>query len=302
MADCSTRDFVTLDVFTDRPFAGNPLALLPDACGLGTAQMQAITREFNLSETIFVLPPADPAHRARVRIFYPGGEMPFAGHPTLGCAIWLATQDAGEGDFDRVLVLEEEAGLVPVHVTRKDGALRAEFQASVLPEIQPQAASHGACAEALGISPQDLRAESMAVISGGPSFAFIGVTDTEALGRARPMQPAFDTVQTALSAGGVYVYAQTGAQSWQARMFDPGGGIPEDPATGSATALFAAQLLAMGALAEGETRLSLRQGVEMGRPSELGLRIICKDGALSAVHVSGSAVEISQGRIRVPAL
>ncbi|WP_406735653.1 PhzF family phenazine biosynthesis protein [Thioclava sp. GXIMD4215] len=308
MAGSSTRAFVTLDVFTTTPFAGNPLALLPDATGLSDAQMQTIAREFNLSETIFVFPPADPAHRARVRIFYPQGEMSFAGHPTIGCAIFLALEDLAPdtdgADFDRVLVLEEEAGLVPVRVWREAGEIRAEFQAPVLPECLPddlpQSAAPDRCAAALGLGPADLDDAPLAVIAGGPRFAFIGLRDTEALARAWPVQPAFDLLQTELAAAGVYLYAPTGAYRWQGRMFDPMGGIPEDPATGSATALFAAQLLARGALRDGETCFALQQGVEMGRISDLGLRVICRGGRLASVHVSGAAVEISRGRLRPP--
>jgi trans-2,3-dihydro-3-hydroxyanthranilate isomerase len=125
--------FHTCDVFTDRAFQGNPLAIVLGADDLTPAQMQTIAREFNLSETIFVQQPRDPAHTARVRIFFPTAEIPFAGHPTIGCAIHLATAMAGSGDFDRDLVLEEEAGLVPVRVWRRGGMVRAEFRAPVVP-------------------------------------------------------------------------------------------------------------------------------------------------------------------------
>ncbi|WP_336512100.1 PhzF family phenazine biosynthesis isomerase [Pseudaestuariivita rosea] len=129
-------EFVTYDVFTDTRFAGNPLAIVLGADDLTCAQMQTIAREFNLSETIFVQTPTDPSHRAQVRIFFPTAEIPFAGHPTIGCAIYLATLDHPTGDFDVPLVLEEQAGLVPVQVTRKAGQVRAEFLAPVLP-FQP---------------------------------------------------------------------------------------------------------------------------------------------------------------------
>ncbi|TAG15225.1 MAG: PhzF family phenazine biosynthesis protein, partial [Rhodobacterales bacterium] len=125
--------FHTCDVFTDRAFQGNPLAIVLGADGLTTAQMQTIAREFNLSETIFVQAPANPAHTARVRIFFPTAEIPFAGHPTIGCAIHLAEAMAPPGDYAMSLVLEEEAGLVPVQVWRKAGRTRAEFVAPVVP-------------------------------------------------------------------------------------------------------------------------------------------------------------------------
>ena len=139
LSDPDALDFATLDVFTDRPFAGNPLAVVMGADGLSTVQMQTIAREFNLSETIFVMAPREAGHRARVRIFFPTSEISFAGHPTIGCAIALASLDAGDGDFATSLVLEEEAGLVPVTVTRRGDSVRAEFRAPVRRMPRPKA-------------------------------------------------------------------------------------------------------------------------------------------------------------------
>ena len=280
-------EYHVYDVFTDRPFAGNPLAVVMGADALSTRQMQTIARQFNLSETIFVMAPRHPAHRARVRIFLPLAEIPFAGHPTIGCALHLS---AGDGD----LVLEEEAG--PVPVTIRDGL--AEFAAPVLPQLGDAVATDLAAAGlGLGADQVGFGTHRPVVAHAGPAFIFVPLRDAQALSDARPAGAAFEALTARV--GKVYAYAPDGA-GFRARMFAPGSGVPEDPATGSATATLAAPLLAAGVLPEGESRLSLRQGVEMGRPSQLGLRITIRGGALAQVCVSGRAVPVAQGRIRIP--
>ena len=280
-------EYHVYDVFTDRPFAGNPLAVVMGADALSTRQMQTIARQFNLSETIFVMASRDRAHRARVRIFLPLAEIPFAGHPTIGCALHLS---AGDGD----LVLEEEAG--PVPVTIRDGL--AEFATPVLPQLgDAVAADLAAAGLGLGADQVGFDTHRPVVAHAGPAFIFVPLRDAQALSDARPAGAAFEALTAKV--GKVYAYAPDGA-GFRARMFAPGSGVPEDPATGSATATLAAPLLAAGVLPEGETRLSLRQGVEMGRPSQLGLRIAVKGGALAQVCVSGRAVPVAQGRIRIP--
>lgn len=280
-------EYHVYDVFTDRPFAGNPLAVVMGADALSTRQMQTIARQFNLSETIFVMAPRHPAHRARVRIFLPLAEIPFAGHPTIGCALHLS---AGDGD----LVLEEEAG--PVPVTIRNGL--AEFAAPVLPQLgDAVAADLAAAGLGLGADQVGFDTHRPVVAHAGPAFIFLPLRDAQALADARPAGAAFEALTARV--GKVYAYAPDGA-GFRARMFAPGSGVPEDPATGSATATLAAPLLAAGVLPEGENRLSLRQGVEMGRPSQLGLRITVRGGALAQVCVSGRAVPVAQGRIRIP--
>ena len=304
-------EFRTLDVFTTRPFTGNPLAVVLGADGLTTAQMQTIAREFNLSETIFVMAPRDPAHRARVRIFFPTAEIPFAGHPTIGCACLLAvmdagvgdavTGDAGAGDFERHLVLEEEAGLVPVTVWRRRGD-GAEFTAPVIPHATEGLVAGDLLAPALGLAAEEIgfAEHGPGVWQGGPRFLYVPVASRAALARARPIQPHWDAVMAAGGVDSAYLYTPGAGCDYQARMFSPTAGIPEDPATGSATAILAAQLLASGALGEGTTRLHLRQGVEMGRPSDLFLSVDAGGGILSAVRIRGAAVPLSEGRIAVP--
>jgi trans-2,3-dihydro-3-hydroxyanthranilate isomerase len=299
--------FHTCDVFTDRPFAGNPLAIVLGADDLTTAQMQTLAREFNLSETIFVQAPAHPAHTARVRIFFPTAEIPFAGHPTIGCAIHLAL--AGEsGDFDKRLVLEEEAGLVPVQVTRRRSLVRAEFVAPVVPHGVSDAPDRTAAldpahlAAALGLFPAEIGfgRHQPGLWQGGPRFLYAPVASLNALARARPIQPIWSEVMQAAGVDSIYLYTPGSECDYRARMFSPTAGIPEDPATGSASALLAAQLLASGALGEGETRLTLHQGVEMGRPSVIGLTASVATGRLVEVRIGGGAVPVSEGRIRVP--
>ena len=281
-------DFFVYDVFTDRAFSGNPLAVVMGADDLSGSQMQRIARQFNLSETIFVMQPADPAHRAQVRIFLPLAEIPFAGHPTVGCALHLS------GGQDGDLVLEEQAGLVPVQIT--DGL--AEFAAPVLPETGADVAVADVAA-ALGLSEAQIGfgAHKPMIGHAGPAFIFVPLRDLDALAQARPAGVAFDVLTHAIPK--VYAYTPEGS-GFRARMFAPANGIPEDPATGSASATLAAPLLAAGALPDGETRLTLRQGVEMGRPSRIGLRVTVQGGKLVAVHVSGRAIRVAEGRITIP--
>lgn len=296
--------FHTLDVFTTRPFAGNPLAVVLGADALSPAQMQVIAREFNLSETIFVQAPRDPAHRARVRIFFPTAEIPFAGHPTVGCAILLATQAAPAGDFTTRLVLEEEAGLVPVEVTRRGGVTEAEFTAPRLPVPHPGRAHADLVAAALDLAPGDILhgAHRPALWQGGPAFLYVPLRDRAALARARPIEPHWSALMAAGGVDSAYLYAPGEGCDFQARMFSPGAGIPEDPATGSATAILAAQLHAAGRVPPGTTRVTLRQGVEMGRRSDLVLTIDAEAAGPTAIRIRGAAVEIGAGRIRVPEL
>ena len=289
--------FHTLDVFTTTPFAGNPLAVVLDAKDLTTAQMQTIAREFNLSETIFVQPPANPAHTAKVRIFFPTAEIPFAGHPTIGCAILLA-ENAHEGDFETLITLEEEAGLVPVTVRRQGTDITAEFTAPVIPYPTAHQPDPILLTQALDLTPDDLGPHKPGVHEGGPRFLYAPVKTLHALAKARPIEPHWSALMAAAQVDSAYLY--TAAADYRARMFSPTAGIPEDPATGSATALLASQLLANNALKDGTTTLHLQQGVEMGRPSDLRLTIDVAHGQLQAVRIAGSAVRIGQGHLRLP--
>ncbi|MGJ8625667.1 MAG: PhzF family phenazine biosynthesis protein [Sulfitobacter sp.] len=280
-------DFEVWDVFTDMPFAGNPLAIVTGADGLSTEQMQVMAREFNLSETIFLMAPRDPNNTVRARIFFPAAEIPFAGHPTVGAALMLA------GKYDLAdVTLEEEAGLVPVTVS--NGI--AQFQAPVIPFPHSVTIETKLAAQALDIDVADIGAHSIGVHEGGPKFLYVPVKTRDTLRRARPIEPFWSELMTAAGVDSAYLYTP----EFSVRMFSPTAGIPEDPATGSASALLASQLLANGAINDGENRFALIQGEDMGRPSQISLTVTAQNGAIEAVHVAGRAVPISSGRIRVP--
>lgn len=297
-------EFHTLDVFTNKRFGGNPLAVVLGADSLLTVHMQTIAREFNLSETIFVQTPAAKANSAKVRIFTPANEMPFAGHPTLGCAVLLAEMDHKPGcSFETEIRLEEPAGLVPVKVTRIGNTPVGMFTAPVLPfaadGILPTPAE---AAAALGLDAGDIGFDDhrIGIFRGGPRFLYVPVVSLKALAAARPLEPKWGVMTDKAGADNAYLYTRGGeAQetSFRARMFAPAAGIPEDPATGSASAILSGQLLAAGELSEGTNRFTLEQGYEMGRPSDLELEADVTAGALAAVRVGGSAVRVSEGTI-----
>ncbi|MGH7210075.1 MAG: PhzF family phenazine biosynthesis protein, partial [Acetobacteraceae bacterium] len=264
-----TYPFVTRDVFTDRRFGGNPLAVFPDAAGLSDAAMQALAAEFNLSETTFVLPPEDPAHTARVRIFTPRWELPFAGHPNVGTGVVLAQQGRDRGG---VLRFEEIAGLVDIRVDRDaagtatGATIAAPLPLSLGPTLP--AATVAACA---GIAKDDVIETGHAPILASVGMPFvIAAVRPAALTRATPDPVGFrQAISNRPALDGrlsLHLYARDGAHL-RARMFSPLAGIAEDPATGSANAALAALLLSLGE--EASVTYDIFQGVEMGRPSLL---------------------------------
>jgi trans-2,3-dihydro-3-hydroxyanthranilate isomerase len=294
--------FYTLDVFTTRKFAGNPLAVVLDADHLSTAQMQSITREFNLSETTFVMKPDNPANTAKMRIFFPGGEMPFAGHPTLGTAILLA--ELLNKDEIR---FELKAGLTPVKITKSENRFSGIFTAPVVPfHVEIKLPNVEETARALNLDPADIGFDDhkIALLEGGPRFFYVPVRTRAALERSQVRQPYWEELLAPLggSTDAAYVYTRGGdnpGSNFRARMYAPGGGIPEDPATGSATALLAAQLLAAEHLTDGTHIWNLEQGYEMGRPSDLRLEAEVKSAKLVNVRVGGSAVRLMSGDIEI---
>jgi len=290
-------NYHVLDVFTKVPFTGNPLCVVLGADELTDSQMQTITREFSLSETIFVQTPDDPSHTAKVRIFCPACELPFAGHPTIGCAILLA-ELSHEGDFECEITLEEVAGLVPVTVQRTGDDISAEFIAPVLPKrAAGTPPSIGEAAEALGLLPKDIGFDQHKPMhwQGGPDFLYIPIASRAALRMAR-VGASWLSMTAKSKTQSVYLYCREG-EGYAARMFAPEHGMPEDPATGSASAILAAQLLASGALPEGITQVPLSQGEDMGRPSKIGLSANVHNGALQQVRIKGAAVRVHHGHI-----
>lgn len=292
------RRYVTLDVFTSRPFGGNPLAVVLDAAGLDDAAMQQITREFNLSETVFVLPPRDPSHRARIRIFTTAHELPFAGHPTVGAAVLMALEGkAAKGTF----LIEEQIGLVKCEVTSADGASRrgtATFTVPRRAELEPVEISRRDCADALNLDISDIGfdAHRPVVASAGVPFLFVPLANLTALARARPDEAAF--IRSLGSYGeALYLYTldEEGDADFRTRMFSPGLGTEEDSATGAAAAAFPAVLMDAEARLEGHHRVRIDQGFEMGRPSriDLGFRVV--GGQVVETTIGGSAVVIAEG-------
>lgn len=294
--------FHTLDVFTNRKFCGNPLAVVLGADGLADEQMQTIAREFNLSETIFVMAPDDPANTAKVRIFFPTAEIPFAGHPTVGCAILLATQKYKSGcSFQTEIRLEEVAGLVPVTVSRIGDVPHAMFTAPVIPfVVDVPHPSNAEIARALSLDEAEIGfgGHQPRLHQGGPRCLHVPVASRDALARSRPLEPYWSKLIAPLGTDMAYLYTPGGDNpktSYRARMYAPTSGTFEDPATGSATALFARQLVAAEALADGKHVWKLEQGYEMGRPSDLHLEADVAGGELKAVRVAGQAVQVMSG-------
>jgi trans-2,3-dihydro-3-hydroxyanthranilate isomerase len=290
------RRFVTLDVFTDRRFAGNPLAVVLESDGLDTATMQAVAREFNLSETVFVLPPEQPAHRARYRIFTPKEEVAFAGHPTIGTAVLLGMLDGGGEPRD--MVLEANIGLVPCRVA----AGQASFDLPVLPQEVGPPPPLADLAAALGLAAGDIGAGAYqpACFSSGIGFTFTPVKNLDAVRRAAPDLARFSSALSAPAHRAVFVYCAEAAEpghDFHARMFAPSYGIVEDPATGSAAAAFTAVLARFGGFGDGEHSVVIEQGYEMARPSVIKLGMTIQGGALTAGTIGGSAVMVSEGTI-----
>ncbi len=298
-----TGRFVTLDVFTTQRHAGNPLAVVLDSDGLETEAMQAIAREFNLSETVFVASPADPAHRAAIRIFTPGQELPFAGHPTVGTAVLLALRDHAEGRLATILTLEEKVGLVPCAVTVTGaGSGRATFTLPKLPERLEQAIAHADLASGLGLDEGEIgfdRHEASA-FSGGVAYTLVPLASREAVARTRPAGEAFERAFAAAPNPNVFVYCRETAETghhYHARMFWPGAGVVEDPATGSAVAAFAGAAMAFDRPGDGEHRFIIEQGYEMGRSSQIMLELSVAGGVLTSARIGGSAVMVSEGAL-----
>jgi len=287
------RRFATLDVFTDRRFAGNPLAVVHEVEGLEPDAMQAIAREFNHPETVFIFAPADSGHRARLRIFTPARELPFAGHPTVGTAVLLALSDgAAAGD---AFVLEEGIGAVRCTLEWRNGARGgARFAIPQLPAQAGPAAEQAKVAAALSLEPGDLDGAATRWSSGIP-FTFVPVSRLAAMARCRPDPGKFGAV---FPDGAAYAFCNETAEPghhFHARMFAPGLGVAEDPATGSAAAAFAGLLASR--LPDGSHAITIEQGYEMGRPSLIRLAAEVRAGGVLSAAIGGDAVVVTEGTI-----
>lgn len=300
--------YVLADVFTRRPFGGNPLAVFPDPDAVPPHLMPVIARELNLSETVFLLPPEDPRHAARMRIFTPEAELPFAGHPTVGTAcVWVADghgPPVSEGG-DATFVLAQVAGPVPVRVSSRGSGYSAQFDVprapvrghDPLPEVER-------IAESLSLGESDLTRGDWApqVFSCGVPFLIVPVRDLEALSRARLSFASWERWIAPTEGPHLYVIAPdaTDPSSLRARMFAPALGVPEDPATGAAASALAGYLAAREPRPDGTRRWRIEQGVEMGRPSIIELEGDARNGLVSAVRVGGGCVLIGEGRLDLP--
>lgn len=295
------RRYVVYDVFTGEPLAGNPLAVVLDSEGLDKAAMQRIAREFNLSESTFVLPPEDVRHRARVRIFTPDYEMPFAGHPTVGTAIALA--DLAGSKAPSILVLEENIGPVRCAVGHVGGTAFAEFGLAKLPEPLAFSVEPNVVGAALGLGPHELGFENHRVSywSAGVPYVTVPVSGLNAAAKARLDNAAwleFAPRDKGGEAASAYVYCRESVHhdsAFHARMFVPGNSIYEDPATGSAAAAFAGAVAKFDQPVDGLTRLWIEQGIEMGRPSRIRLEIDMAHGRVEAARIGGQAVKVAEG-------
>ena len=288
------------DVFTETRFGGNQLAVLPQAVGLSTQQMQQIAREFNFSETTFVFS-AKAGHTRHVRIFTPAREIPFAGHPNVGTAFVLASAgELGEIKSSLTVTFEEEAGLVSVTILESDG----KFESCEL--TAPQSLSFGKTlpvelvAAAISVDPKEVvtKTHGPQVVSVGLPFIFVELRDRSVLERARVNMSGFEalTAQDVMPDVYLYIRASNGFDI-RARMFAPLSGVPEDPATGSANCTLAGLLAHYNQDRNGSFSWRIAQGVEMGRPSTLIARAEKKDGVVQITRIGGATILVSEGTI-----
>lgn len=300
--------YVTVDVFTDRAFGGNQLAVFPDASGVPPELMHPIAREFNYSETTFVLPPSDRSHTRRVRIFTPGGEVPFAGHPTVGTAHVLASIGAIPltGEVTRI-VFEEQVGPVPVSIRAQGGRpVFCQLSVAKLPEIGPPPPPPEELAAVLSLEPRDILGGDFApqAVSCGLPFLIVPVRSLDAMRRARVRLEPWERALGQAWARDLYVIAFGGERRGtdvRARMFGPGVEVPEDPATGSAAATLGGYLAARDQRGDETLRWTVEQGFEMGRPSILEIEVERAGGRTTAVRVGGNSVIVCEGRMELPA-
>ena len=278
--------YVVADVFTDKPLAGNQLAVFTDAREVPEEELQRLAREINFSETVFVYPPESGGH-VRIRIFTPAAEIPFAGHPTLGTAFVLAAPlQLGE------IRLETGSGIVPVRLERDErGRIVFGRMEQPLPTVEPYS-DEQRLLDALGVDDSELPVE---LYDNGLRHVYVALTSEDAVAT---LQPDFGRLGELPAVLGINCFAGTGKR-WKTRMFAPGGGVPEDPATGSAAGPLALHLARHGRVAFGD-EIEISQGTELGRPSTLYARADGSAESVERVEVGGSAVVVARGEFRLP--
>jgi trans-2,3-dihydro-3-hydroxyanthranilate isomerase len=282
-----TSRYVVVDVFTDTPLTGNQLAVFTDARGLETELMQALAREMNFSESVFVLPSEGDGH-ARIRIFTPSTELPFAGHPTLGAAFVLGAPLQLDG-----LRLETGAGVVPVTLERDGARIVFGRMEQPIPTVEPFGDREGELLAALGVERSELPVE---VYDNGIKHVYVCLASPDDVAALRPDFGRLSTLDAVL---GVNCIAGSGSR-WKTRMFAPGGGVPEDPGTGSAAGPLALHAARHGRIAFGD-EIEISQGLEVGRPCTLYARVAGSAERVERVEVGGSAVVVAHGEFRLPA-
>jgi trans-2,3-dihydro-3-hydroxyanthranilate isomerase len=296
-----------VDVFTDRAFGGNPLAVVTNGRGVSGETMQAVAKEFNLSETTFVLPPDDPRHDWRVRIFTPGNELPMAGHPTVGTAFVLAREHLiPRAGRETNIVFEEGVGPVPVRVEFEDGEPSFAEMSQPLPTFGTRLDDRRAVARMLSLEESDIEPDlPVEVVSCGVPFLYVPLRSLDAARRARPR---VDLIERASDEHGfppeVFVFTREteGAGSTvHSRMFAPGLGIAEDPATGAASGPLGCYLVRYGLVEAGPSaEIVSEQGIEMGRPSYIRITIERRGDDIAAVRVGGQCHFMGEGFVEIP--
>lgn len=299
------RAYRLLDVFTDRALTGNPLALVLDAADLAVADMQAIAAEFNLSETVFVLP-GEAGVRAGLRIFTPSRELPFAGHPTVGAAVCLALLEQNpQAEEELRFVLEAPVGQIRCQARAEaPGRGYASVALPVLPNRDEAAVDPGLAGETLGVGPADVGFErhAVGVWSAGVPFLLVPLKTRASVARAAIEASLWPKLHAQAGTHGVFVYSREcldPAHQFHAHMFAPGLGISEDPATGAAVAALAGQIVAADSPADGRHRVIVEQGYEMSRPSLIALDLVVEGGRLREAFLGGHAVLVGEGRLHL---
>lgn len=298
--------FLQLDVFTSAPFGGNQLAVFFDATNITSEEMQAIAREMNFSESVFVIPATDPQALARLRIFTPQIELPFAGHPVIGTTFALAEAGYIRPSSASPVTLEVGIGPLAIELLFADGRLSFAWMQQPTPVFQAWNGDRAALAAALSLTHADLRADApIERASSGVPFILIPIASEQALDRAQPSGTLAAALNDSERHTGAYLFtppSESGDQPVSARMFAPGMGIVEDAATGAAAGPLGAYLFRHGLarVTEGEARITIAQGVRMGRPSRLEVAIAQEDGAISRVRVGGESVVVAQGEFLLP--
>lgn len=300
-----TYKFYTLDVFTDQLFRGNQLAVIPSAEGLDDQTMQKIAAEFNFSETVFVFSPTNPKTHQRLRIFTPTEEIPFAGHPTIGTAFLLAEINSIplQGKETKI-IFEEGVGEIEVKVKAENNQpVYAELKTTFKPEFKENTTKIADLAQILGLNPEEIQFKDYQplAVSCGLPFLFIPVTNFDTLAKARVNLQSWQEILSQSWAPHLYLFCGVGGNKnkWRVRMFAPGLGITEDPATGSGAAAFAAYLTTYEPNPNGNYEWIIEQGVEMGRPSQLYTYCDQENGNITEIRVGGACVLVSQGEINL---